>query len=114
GPPPAAPAAPPGEARGAPQSPLPALPLRPSLDHPVAPYETDEVPRLIVDRHDRTAFAPIAHLTVGGLRDWLLSDAPTAETLAALAPGITPEVAAAVSKISRLQDPMVMAANSSL
>src|SRR5262249_4549561 len=70
--------------------------------------------RLIIDTHDSAAFAPIAHLTVGGLRDWLLSDAPTADDLAALAPGITPEMAAAVSKISRLQDLMVMAAKCSV
>jgi ethanolamine ammonia-lyase large subunit len=86
------------------------LPLATFLTEQVIPYESDEVTRLIVDSHDAAAFAPIAHLTVGGLRDWLLSDAPTAETLAALAPGITPEMAAAVSKISRLQDLMVMAA----
>ena len=76
----------------------------------MVPYESDEVTRLIVDSHDRAAFAPIAHLTVGGLRDWLLSDTSTTDALAALAPGITPEMAAAVSKISRLQDLMVMAA----
>jgi ethanolamine ammonia-lyase large subunit len=86
------------------------LPLRTFLSEPVVPYEQDEVTRLIIDSHDAAAFAPIAHLTVGGLRDWLLSDVPSAETLAAIAPGITPEMAAAVSKISRLQDLMVMAA----
>ena len=74
----------------------------------------DEVTRLIIDTHDAAAFAPIAHLTVGGLRDWLLSDAATTETLTALAPGVTPEMAAAVSKISRLQDLMVMAAKCSV
>jgi ethanolamine ammonia-lyase large subunit len=98
-----------GEERVAAQYALADLPLTGLLDDPVIPYESDEVTRLIVDGHDRAAFAPIAHLTVGGLRDWLLSDASTAETLAALAPGITPEMAA-VSKISRLQDLMVMAA----
>jgi ethanolamine ammonia-lyase large subunit len=86
------------------------LPLRAFLSEAVIPYEQDEVTRLIIDSHDSAAFAPIAHLTAGGLRDWLLSDAPTVEALAALAPGITPEMAAAVSKISRLQDLMVMAA----
>ena len=78
------------------------------------PYEACEVTRLIVDQHDKTAFAPIAHLTVGGFRDWLLSDEATTPALAALAPGITPEMAAAVSKISRLQDLMVMAAKCSV
>ena len=99
-----------GEERVAAQVALADLPLRTFLNEQVVPYETDEVTRLIIDTHDAQAFAPIAHLTVGGLRDWLLSDAATTETLAALAPGITPEMAAAVSKISRLQDLMVMAA----
>ncbi len=99
-----------GEERVAAQYALADLPLRTFLHEPVIPYETDEVTRLIVDSHDQAAFAPIAHLTVGGLRDWLLSDVPTAEALARLAGGVTPEMAAAVSKISRVQDLMVMAA----
>ena len=99
-----------GEERVAAQYALADLPLATFLAEQVVPYESDEVTRLIVDSHDRAAFAPIAHLTVGGLRDWLLSDASTTDALAALAPGITPEMAAAVSKISRLQDLMVMAA----
>jgi ethanolamine ammonia-lyase large subunit len=99
-----------GEERVAAQYALADLPLRTFLSETVVPYERDEVTRLIIDSHDAAAFGPIAHLTVGGLRDWLLSDAPSAETLAAIAPGIMPEMAAAVSKISRLQDLMVMAA----
>jgi ethanolamine ammonia-lyase large subunit len=103
-----------GEERVAAQFALAELPLTKFLDEAVVPYEADEVTRLIVDTHDRTAFAPIAHLTVGGLRDWLLSDDATAAVLATLAPGITPEMAAAVAKISRLQDLMVMAAKCSV
>src|SRR5260221_14160647 len=80
------------------------LPLRTFLDEQVVPYESDEVTRLIVDTHDAAAFATIAHLTVGGFRDWLLSDTTTTDVLTTLAPGITPEMAAAVSKISRPQD----------
>ena len=99
-----------GEERVASQYALADLPLATFLAEQVVPYESDEVTRLIVDSHDHAAFAAIAHLTVGGLRDWLLSDASTTDALAALAPGITPEMAAAVSKISRLQDLMVMAA----
>jgi ethanolamine ammonia-lyase large subunit len=99
-----------GEERVAAQYALADLPLRTFLSETVVPYEQDEITRLIIDSHAAAAFGPIAHLTVGGLRDWLLSDAPSAETLAAIAPGITPEMAAAVSKISRLQDLMVMAA----
>ena len=96
-------------ARVAAQFALADLPLRTFLNDHVVPYETDEVTRLIIDTHDQAAFAPISHLTVGGLRDWLLSDAATPTVLTALAPGITPEMAAAVSKISRVQDLMVMA-----
>ncbi len=86
------------------------MPLIAFLNEPVVAYESDEVTRLIIDSHDRAAFAPIAHLTVGGFRDWLLADETTSAVLSALAPGVTPEMAAAVSKISRLQDLVVMAA----
>ena len=99
-----------GEERVAAQFALADLPLTRFLEEAVVPYETDEVTRLIVDTHDRDAFSAIAHLTVGGFRDWILSDAATTEALSALAPGVTPEMAAAVAKISRLQDLMVMAA----
>jgi ethanolamine ammonia-lyase large subunit len=99
-----------GEERVAAQYALADLPLATFLHEQVVPYESDEVTRLIVDSHDTAAFAPIAHLTVGGFRDWLLSDETAAPALAALAPGVTPEMAAAASKISRLQDLMVMAA----
>jgi ethanolamine ammonia-lyase large subunit len=98
------------EVRVAAQFALADLPLRTFLNEHVVPYEIDEVTRLIVDTHDANAFAPIAHLTVGGVRDWLLSDDATPDVLAALAPGVTPEMAAAVSKISRVQDLMLMAA----
>jgi ethanolamine ammonia-lyase large subunit len=103
-----------GEERVAAQFALADLPLTTFLRDHVVSYESDEVTRLIVDTHDRAAFTPIAHLTVGGLRDWLLSDDATTPALTALAPGITPEMAAAVSKISRLQDLMVMAAKCSV
>jgi ethanolamine ammonia-lyase large subunit len=84
------------------------LPLKALLQQPVVPYEQDEVTRLIVDSHDAAAFAPVAHLTVGDFRDWLLGDAATPEALAALAPGLTPEMAAAVSKLMRNQDLMAV------
>ena len=85
------------------------LPLVKFLDEPLIPYEADEVTRLIADSHDRAAFAPAAALTVGGFRDFLLSDAATTEMLAALAPGVTPEMAAAVSKLMRNQDLIAVA-----
>ncbi len=85
------------------------LPLRAILDNPVIPYESDEVTRLICDTHDAAAFAPVAALTVGGFRDWLLGEAADEAALTALRPGITPEMAAAVSKIMRLQDLIAVA-----
>ena len=86
------------------------LPLSAFLTDAVVPYEADEVTRLIQDTHNTAAFAAVRHLTVGGLRDWLLSDDATSPALAALAPGLMPEMAAAVSKVCRLQDLMVVAA----
>lgn len=85
------------------------VPLAHFLTEAVVPYEADEVTRLIIDGHDRAAFAPVASMTVGAFRDWLLSDAATTEVLTALAPGLTPEMAAAVSKLMRNQD-LVLAA----
>src|ERR1700756_1052410 len=79
-------AAPSGEERVAAQYALADLPLATFLNEATVPYETDEVTRLIIDTHDKAAFAPVAHLTVGALRDWLLSDAVTPEALAGLAP----------------------------
>jgi len=85
------------------------LPLATFLREPLIPYEVDEVTRLIVDTHDSAAFAPIAHLTVGAFRDWLLSDTATTTVLTALSPGLTPEMVAAVSKLMRNQD-LILAA----
>src|SRR5258708_6937170 len=98
------------EERVAAQMALADLPLKAFLADAVVAYEDDEVTRLILDTHAALAFAPAAHLTVGGLRDWLLSDAATSEALAALAPGLTPEMVAAASKICRLQDLVAIAA----
>jgi ethanolamine ammonia-lyase large subunit len=85
------------------------LPLSAFLQEAVIPYEQDEVSRLIIDSHDSAAFAPLASLTVGELRDWLLSHEATAELLSKLAPAFTPEMAAAVSKLMRLQDLVLVA-----
>ncbi len=98
------------EERVAAQMALADLPLTTFLNETVIPYETDEITRLICDTHDATAFAPVASLTVGGFRDWLLSEQATTEVLAALAPGLTPEMVAAVSKIMRVQDLVAVAA----
>ncbi len=85
------------------------VPLRDFLHDALVPYESDEVTRLIFDGHDGLAYAPISHLTVGGLRDWLLSYAADEVGLAALAPGLIPEMVAAVSKLMRNQDLIMVA-----
>ncbi|HEX5394566.1 MAG TPA: ethanolamine ammonia-lyase subunit EutB [Rhodocyclaceae bacterium] len=85
------------------------VPLACFLEEPLVPYEQDEVTRLIFDRHSRQSFAPVAGLTVGEFRDWLLSDAADSQTLSALTAGITPEMAAAVSKLMRNQDLILVA-----
>ncbi len=85
------------------------VPLRQFLEELLIEYEKDEITRLIIDTHDSKAFMPISHLTVGDFRNWLLSEAATSEVLAQVAPAITPEMAAAVSKIMRNQDLMLVA-----
>lgn len=85
------------------------VPLKTFLNQTLIPYEEDEVTRLIQDRHDRRAFAPISSLTVGDLRDWLLLDSTDTATLSAVARGLTPEMVAAVSKLMRNQDLILVA-----
>ena len=97
------------EERVAAQMALADLPLTTFLSEAVIPYEQDEVTRLVIDTHDTQAFRPVAHLTVGAFREWLLSHEVTSETLAALAPGVTPEMAGAVSKLMRSQDLVLVA-----
>jgi ethanolamine ammonia-lyase large subunit len=97
------------EERVAAQMALAELPLATFLNEALVPYEEDEVTRLIVDTHDAAAFARVSHLTVGDFRNWLLSDAADGVALTALAPGVTPEMAAAVSKIMRVQDLVLVA-----
>jgi ethanolamine ammonia-lyase large subunit len=98
------------EERVAAQLALADVPLKRFLDEVVIPYETDEVTRLIIDSHDKAAFQSISSLTVGELRDWLLSDLADTKTLQAIANGFTPEMTAAVSKIMRNQDLITVAA----
>lgn len=85
------------------------VPLKRFLNEAVVPYEKDEITRLILDSHDAAAFAPVSSFTVGQFRDWLLTDAANAESLAALTAGITPEMVAAASKLMRLQDLILVA-----
>jgi len=85
------------------------VPLHRFLDEALIPYEADEVTRLIVDRHDPAAFAPIAHLDVGGLRDWLLAESTDTDALTLVQAGLTPEMVAAVSKLMRNQDLILVA-----
>jgi len=86
------------------------LPLTTFLNEALVPYEDDEVTRLIMDTHSAPAFAEIRHLTVGDFRNWLLDEYTGSARLSAVAPGITPEMAAAVSKIMRNQD-LILAAS---
>lgn len=86
------------------------LPLKALLENPLIAYEHDEVTRLIIDTHDREAFSTISHLTVGDFRDWLLMQSTTTEMLQRVSKGVTPEMAAAVSKLMRNQD-LILAAS---
>ncbi|SNR28949.1 ethanolamine ammonia-lyase subunit EutB [Hymenobacter mucosus] len=97
------------EERVAAQLTLADVPLRNFLHEALIPYEQDEVTRLIMDTHDAAAFAPISHFTVGQLRDWLLAEATDTAVLQGLAPGLTPEMVAAVSKLLRNQDLIALA-----
>jgi ethanolamine ammonia-lyase large subunit len=97
------------EERAVAQMALAEVPLATFLSEALIPYEDDEITRLIIDSHDGAAFAPVSHLTVGDFRNWLLGDDVDSAQLAALAPGITPEMAAAVCKIMRNQDLILVA-----
>jgi ethanolamine ammonia-lyase large subunit len=85
------------------------VPLKQFLTEVVVPYEQDEITRLIIDSHDLVAFMPISHLTVGDFRNWLLSEQATTQVLTDIAKGLTPEMVAAVSKIMRIQDLILVA-----
>jgi ethanolamine ammonia-lyase large subunit len=85
------------------------VPLKQFLTEVFIPYEEDEVTRLIIDTHDAEAFKRVSSLTVGEFRNWLLSEQADTETLKVLAPGLTPEMVAAVSKIMRVQDLILVA-----
>ncbi len=85
------------------------VPLKQFLNEALVPYEQDEVTRLIIDEHDSVAFALVSHLTVGDFRNWLLSEHATTNILSAIAPGLTPEMVAAVSKLMRIQDLILVA-----
>ena len=97
-------AAPHAEERVLAQIALAALPLKAFQNEAVVPYEIDGITRLLMDTQDGAAFAPVADLTVGEFRDWLLSDDATGERIQSLAPGLLPEMVAAVSKLMRAQD----------
>ena len=99
-----------GAERVAAQMALADVPLRQFLNDAIVPYEADEITRLIVDSHDAAAFERVGSLCVGDFRDWLLGDDADTDALAAISPGLTPEMVAAVSKIMRLQDLIAMAA----
>lgn len=85
------------------------LPLKYFMEEELVPYEKDEVTRLIMDDWDEKAFQPVAHLTVGEFREWLLAYKTDAEKLAEISAGLTPEMVAAVSKIMSNQDLILVA-----
>lgn len=97
------------EERAAAQLALADVPLKRFLEETVVPYEKDEVTRLIIDSHDTGAFQPLSHMTVGDFRNWLLSDQAGEASLGAASNGLTPEMVAAVSKICRNQDLVLIA-----
>lgn len=97
------------EERVAAQFCLAEVPLKLFLTEPLVPYESDEVTRLIVDSHEAGAFAPVAGLSVGEFRDWLLGYETDSKVLAAVARGLTPEMAAAVAKVMSNQDLILVA-----
>ncbi len=96
--------------RAAAQQALAELPLSHFLNELVVPYESDEVSRLIIDSHNKESFTPIAHLTVGDFRNYLLSYSVTNKEIALISEGLTPEMVSAVSKIMRIQD-LILVAN---
>lgn len=102
------------EERVAAQMCLAEVPLQAFLDEPLIPPEIDEVTRLILDRHDAEAFRPVAHSSVGEFRNWLLAYETDTATLTRLAPGLTPEMVAAVSKIMSNQDLVLVASKTSV
>lgn len=97
------------EERVAAQITLADVPLKNFLTEALVPYEADEVTRLIIDGHDKKAFAPVSHFTAGELRDWLLSEQADESSLRELKMGLTPEMVAAVSKLMRNQDLIAVA-----
>jgi ethanolamine ammonia-lyase large subunit len=97
------------EERVAAQMVLAEIPLATFLEEHLIPYEKDEVTRLIIDTHDQAAFEPVAGYSVGQLRDWLLTEEADSTTLGRLAPGLTPEMVAAVAKLMRIQDLILVA-----
>jgi ethanolamine ammonia-lyase large subunit len=97
------------EERVAAQMTLAEVPLKTFLDEALIPYENDEVTRLIIDGQESQAFALVSHFTVGDFRNWLLTDEASEEVLMSLAPGLTPEMVAAVSKLMRVQDLILVA-----
>ncbi|TSD66083.1 ethanolamine ammonia-lyase subunit EutB [Inquilinus sp. KBS0705] len=97
------------EERVAAQITLADVPLTDFLNEAIIPYEDDEVTRLIIDNHDSEGFKIISHLTVGDFRDWLLLEETDGAVLQSIAAAVTPEMAAAVSKIMRNQDLIAVA-----
>ncbi|MGZ4866546.1 MAG: ethanolamine ammonia-lyase subunit EutB [Candidatus Angelobacter sp.] len=86
------------------------LPLQEIVANPLISPDEDDVSRLIVDTHDQKNFLMIKSMTVGEFREFILSDETNETTLKALHWAITPEIAAAVTKLMSNKD-LVLAAN---
>ncbi|MDO4553574.1 MAG: ethanolamine ammonia-lyase subunit EutB [Lachnospiraceae bacterium] len=71
-------------------------------NHPVVPYEEDEVTKVIQDGVDEMQYSQIESMTIGGLREFILdSDASEIE---AIRDGLTAEVIAGVTKLMSNMD----------
>jgi len=85
------------------------IPLSEFLENQLIPYEKDEITRLIIDEHNKESFELIKNLSVGEFRNWLLSDEVTPDVIKNIQAGLTPEMVAAVSKIMRNQELIMVA-----
>ena len=68
-------------------------------ENPVAPYESDEVTRIIQDDLNERIYAEIRNWTVSDLREWLLAETTTSDDISRVRRGLTSEMVAAVCKL---------------
>jgi ethanolamine ammonia-lyase large subunit len=80
------------------------------VDQPLIDPDDDDVSRLILDTHDQTSFGPLRAMTVSDFREYLLDERVGEEQLRGLSRTVTPEVAAAVTKLMSNKDLILVAA----